>query len=58
MDHGFTTPQPLLFEGHLEEQWRKWKQVLNFYLIATEKATLFGRLKNGQLFYVNEAQGQ
>ena len=37
MDHGFTPPEPLVFEGNLAEQWKKWKQELNFYLIATEK---------------------
>ena len=37
MDHGFTPPEPLVLEGNLAEQWKKWKQELNFYLIATEK---------------------
>ena len=36
MDYGFTPPQPLVFEGNLAEQWKKWKQELNFHLIATE----------------------
>ena len=37
MDHGFTSPAPLVSQGNLAEQWKKWKQELNFYLIATEK---------------------
>ena len=37
MDHGFSPPEPLVFEGNLTEQWKKWKQELNFYRIPNEK---------------------
>ena len=30
MDHGFPPPEPLVSEGNLAEQWKKWKQELNF----------------------------
>ena len=34
MDHGFTPPEPLVFEGNFAEHW---SSRLNFCLIATEK---------------------
>ena len=49
MDHGFTPPEPLVFEGNLAEQWKKWKQELNFYLIATEKSDKSDAIKSNIL---------
>lgn len=32
----FRPPEPLVFEGNLSEQWDRWKQQLELYLMATE----------------------
>ena len=35
MDH-FTPPDTMLFSGNINESWMKWKQELEFYILATE----------------------
>ena len=32
----FRPPEPLVFEGNLSEQWDRWKQQFELYLMATE----------------------
>ena len=34
---GFTPPPQLSFEGNINENWKRWKQDLDLYLVATEK---------------------
>ena len=33
---GLTPPKPLIVEGNLVENWKRWKQDFTFYLRATE----------------------
>ena len=42
----FTPPEQMKFDGNLSEQWRKWKQELNFYLQATEKDKKDNKVKS------------
>ena len=42
----FTPPGQMQFDGNLREQWRKWKQELNFYLQATEKDKKDNKVKS------------
>ena len=34
--HKFTPPGSLNFDGNLAENWRKWRQEFEFFMVATE----------------------
>ena len=48
MDH-FTPPDAMHFSGNIDENWTKWKQELEFYVLATESEEKPERVKSSIL---------
>ena len=46
------------FDRNLREQWRKWKQELNFYLQATEKDKKDNKVKSSIFLTCIRPQGR
>ena len=55
---GFNPPSPLIFEGNISEQWIRWKQELDFYLVATEKDSKSDKVKSSILLTCIGDQGR
>ena len=55
---GFNPPSPLIFEGNISEQWKRWKQELDFYLVATEKDSKGDKVKLSILLTCIGEQGR
>ena len=45
----FKPPQALNFDGALSENWKKWKQELDFYMTATESDEKSEKIKSSIL---------
>ena len=54
----FKPPDELNFEGNLNEHWKKWKQELDFYLVATEKDEKDEKVKSCILLTCIGSQGR
>jgi len=46
--NGFSPPEALLFQGNINENWKRWKQQLDLYLVATEKEK---KIRQNQIKY-------
>ena len=42
-------PDPLIFDGSIRELWKRWKQELELYLVATEKDRKESKVKSSIL---------
>ena len=42
-------PEPLSFEGNVRENWRRWKQQFELYLVATESDGKSEKVKSSSL---------
>jgi len=47
--NGFSPPEALLFQGNINENWKRWKQQLDLYLVATEKEKKSDKIKSSIL---------
>ena len=48
MDH-FRPPEPLSFTANVNEKWKRWRQELEFCLVATEKDSKEDKIKSSIL---------
>ena len=53
----FRPPEPLIFEGNLADQWDRWKQQFEIYLIATESTEKAEKIKTSILLTCIGKQG-
>ena len=54
----FTHPDAMQFSGNINENWTKWKQELEFYILATELEEKPERVKSIILLTCIESKGR
>ena len=45
----FTPPEPMQFTGNVDDNWKRWKQELEFYMAATESDAKAEKVKSSIL---------
>ena len=53
----FQHPEPLSFQGNLSENWRKWKQRFEVYMIASGNSSKSDETKSAILLHVAGPEG-
>ena len=54
----FNPTDPLIFDGNIREHWKRWKQELEPYLVATEKDRKENKVKSSILLSCIGPQGR
>ena len=53
-----TPPQELSLEGNLAQNWKRWKQEFNLYMVAAEYKTKSDEVKSCLLLHCIKAKGR
>ena len=54
----FNPPDPLIFDGNIREHWKRWKQELELYVVATEKVKKENKVKSSILLSCIDKAGK
>ena len=54
----FNPPDSLVFDGNIRDHWKRWKQELEFFMVATEKDDKDDKVKSSILLTCIGPQGR